>query len=469
MKSAQWGGPPGPRPTPSSASVSSVIRLLTLALAAHTLLPAASVLLISIDGMRPDSVTRADEHGLKIPNLRRFVAQGAYAEGVTGVTPTITYPSHTTMITGVWPAEHGILGNLRFDPLLENMAGWYWYATDIRVPTLWSAAGQAGMVVASENWPASVGAPGVRYLIPEYWRARTPDDRKLIEALSRPDGWLQELESKLGPYTNGNETTLSGDELRTRYAVEILLTRKPGFMTLHLSSLDETEHETSPFSKQSNEALEALDGMIGRLVDAAVHDNPGGVVAVVSDHGFVRTDYRVNLAIPFIEHGLAKLGKPASDGAVTIESWEAEPWIAGSAAIMLRRPDDSAVRDRVKHMLTELAAKPENGIARILDSEEVKKTGGFPGAAFLVELKPGYQFGGAFSGPLVTPAPSTGTHGYLPDRPEMRSSFFILGQGITAGKNLGLIDMRQIAPTLASILSVKLESATQPVLAVSTK
>jgi predicted AlkP superfamily pyrophosphatase or phosphodiesterase len=177
----------------------------------------------------------------------------------------------------------------------------------------------------------------------------------------------------------------------------------------------------------------------------------------------------VNLMIPFIEHGLVKLGKPSSTGAVTIESWDAEPWLAGSAAIMLRHPDDAAVRDRVKQMLTELAAKPGNGIARVLDAKEIKKTGGFPDAAFLVELQPGYQFGDARSGALVTPAPSTGTHGYLPDRPEMRSSFFLLGKGIASGKNLGLIDMRQIAPTLASILSVKLESATQSALAISTK
>jgi predicted AlkP superfamily pyrophosphatase or phosphodiesterase len=136
---------------------------------------------------------------------------------------------------------------------------------------------------------------------------------------------------------------------------------------------------------------------------------------------------------------------------------------------MLHNPDDAAVRDRVKRMLTELASKPENGIARILDGEEVKKTGGFTDASFLVELKPGYQFGGAFSGPLVTPAPSTGTHGYLPDRPEMRASFFIEGRGIASGKNVGLIDMRQIAPTLATILNVKLESAKQPVLAISTR
>jgi predicted AlkP superfamily pyrophosphatase or phosphodiesterase len=440
----------------------TAVRVVVLVLGANIVLCAASVLLISIDGLRPDSVTQADQHGLKIPNLRKFIAEGSYAEGVTGVTPTITYPSHTTIVTGVWPAQHGILGNTKFDPLFENLGGWYWYASEIRVPTLWSAANQAGIVVASLNWPASVGATGVRYLIPEYWRARTPDDRLLIEALSRPDGWLQELEAKLGPYTNGNDTTLEGDEIRTKFAVEILLSKKPGFMTIHLTALDETEHETSPFSKQSNEALEALDGMIGRLTAAALHDNPSGVVAVVSDHGFVRTDHRVNLMIPFIENGLVKLGKPSSNGAATVQSWDAEPWLAGSAAIMLRRADDAGVRERVRQMLNQLAAKPENGIGRILDAEEVKKTGGFSGAAFLVELKPGYQFGSALSGPLVTPAPSTGTHGYLPDRPEMRASFFIEGQGIAAGKNLGLIDMRQIAPTLASILNVKFQSTLKP-------
>jgi predicted AlkP superfamily pyrophosphatase or phosphodiesterase len=452
-------------------SLDTAARVLALVLSANIASSAASILLISIDGLRPDSVTQADQHGLKIPNLRRLMAEGSYAEGVIGVTPTITYPSHTTIVTGVWPAQHGILGNVKFDPLFENLGGWYWYASDIRVPTLWSAADQAGIVVVSLNWPATAGAKGVRYLIPEYWRARTPDDRKLIEALSRPDDWLQELESKLGPYTNGNDTTLRGDEIRTKFAVEILLSKKPGFMTIHLTSLDETEHETSPFSNKSNEALEALDGMLGRLIAAAPHDNPEGVVAVVSDHGFVRTDYRVNLMVPFVQQGLMKLGKPAApgNGAPTVESWEAEPWLAGSAAIMLRRANDAGVRAQVERMLTELAAKPENGIARVLNEDEVKKTGGFPGAAFLVELKPGYQFGSALSGPLVTPAPSTGTHGYLPDRPEMRSSFFILGPGIAAGKNLGLIDMRQIAPTLASILGVKLDSATQPALAISAK
>src|SRR5580692_3260257 len=130
-----------------------------------------SLLVISLDGMRPDYVLKADEHGLKIPHLRRMLAEGAHATGVRGVLPTVTYPSHTTILTGVWPAKHGIYTNTTFDPLGTNFEGWYWYSEDIAVPTLWDAAAQAGMAVGSVSWPVSVGAKAIRYNIPEYWRA----------------------------------------------------------------------------------------------------------------------------------------------------------------------------------------------------------------------------------------------------------------------------------------------------------
>jgi len=429
---------------------------------------AAPVVLISIDGLKPEYVTQAADHGLKVPNLRRFLAQGAHAEGVVGVVPTVTYPSHTTIITGVAPSEHGVFSNTTFDPLLKNHAGWYWYGQEVRTQTLWEAASRAGMTTASINWPVTVAARGVRYLIPEYWRAETEDDLRLIEALSRPDDWLRKLEEKLGPYTNGNETTVAGDEIRTKYSIEIIESTKPGFMTIHLSALDETEHETGPFSKESCETLEALDGMVGRIAAAASESEAKTVVAIVSDHGFVATEHRVNIALPFIQAGLITLGKPdALSGARTISEWLASPWPAGGmAGVMLKDPADTKVRDRVRTLLQNLAADPDNGIARVLAGAEIAKLGGFPDAAFLVELRPGYQLGYAFSGPVITPAPNTGMHGYLPDRPEMRASFFIMGPGIAKGKQLGVIDMRQIAPTLAAVLGVPLPAATQAGLAV---
>ena len=58
------------------------------------------LVVISVDGMRPDYVTEADARGAKVPNLRRFLKEGTYAEGVVGVVPTVTYPSHTTRACG---------------------------------------------------------------------------------------------------------------------------------------------------------------------------------------------------------------------------------------------------------------------------------------------------------------------------------------------------------------------------------
>src|SRR5467141_1841153 len=105
--------------------------LLTAALhAQHT-----PVLLVSIDGLRPDYLLEADAHHLKIPNLRKMLADGAYASGVRGVLPTVTYPSHTTLVTGAAPARHRVCSNNTFDPLKRNYDGWYWYSTDIGVPT----------------------------------------------------------------------------------------------------------------------------------------------------------------------------------------------------------------------------------------------------------------------------------------------------------------------------------------------
>jgi hypothetical protein len=430
---------------------STLSRLLVAALCQGSAIWGAPVLMISIDGMRPDSVTHAAEHGLKIPNLLRFMKEGVYAAGVTGVVPTITFPSHTTLVTGVWPAQHGIYSNNTFDPFGgETQRFWYW--RDIRVPTLWQAADRAGIVTASVNWPVTVAAKPVRYLIPEYWRARNPEDRKLLEALTRPADFLNELEAKLGDYTNGDDTTVRGDEIRTRFAVEILGRVKPGFMTLHLTALDETQHESAPFSAESNATLEAIDGMVGRLIAAALANDPNAVIAVVSDHGFVRTDVRVNLMLPFIEQGFIKLGARPS--------WDAAPWPAGPGiAVMLHQPEAAGTKARVKAMLDKLAATPEYGIARVIEGAEIARMGGFPDAAYFVELKPGYALGGGRSGPTVTPVPGTGQHGYLPDRPEMRSSFFLLGRGLAAGKDLGIIDMRQVAPTLATILGVKLPTA----------
>lgn len=447
-----------------------MIRKLLFSLIAASCLAAAqpTVLMISVDGLRPDYITRAEQHGVSAPHLREFMAKGTYAEGVLGVLPTVTYPSHTTLVSGVWPDEHGIVNNTTFDPRMENMGGWYWYAQDIKVRTLWDAAADAGLVTASVGWPVTVSEKNIRYNIPEYWRAGNDEDRKLLRAISTP-GLIEEMEANFGPYPNGKLTDPESDRIRVKVALRLLDKHHAHFLTLHLSALDHTQHLTGPFSKEACAVLEQIDAMIGQLVKGVRADDPKAVVLVVSDHGFVRTDHHVNLFVPFVTHGLISIRRSTSplSQKPDILAWEATPWGAGgSAAIQLAHPNDRKIYEKTRAMLKTLAADPANGIARVLEKEEFEKMGGFKGASFAVEFAPGYQMGSAFEGPLVTPTRPSGMHGYFPDRPELRASFFAMGEGIAAHRNLGIVDMRQIAPTVAGILGVSLPGAKMKPLAI---
>lgn len=412
------------------------------------------LVVISIDGLRPDYITAADAHGSKVPNLRRLMKDGAFAEGAAGVIPTVTYPSHTTLMTGVWPAKHGILGNATFDPLQKNYQGWYWYAEDIRVPTLWDAAAMAGRTTASIQWPATVGAK-ITWDIPEVWRAGTPEDLKLLHAVSTP-GLMNEAAAEIGEYRGGIDTTSEGDEVRGKYAEWILEKKRPGFLILHLTALDHAEHETGVFSTESLAILERIDAVIGKVREAAERIAPNHTFfAVVSDHGFANYDRQLNLFPAFREAGLF-----TADDKGTITAWTAMPWVTGgSAAIVLKDPGDAATLETVRALLVKLQANPENGIDRVLDAEELHGRGGYPTASFFVSLKPGWRTGSTLSGSVLSKVKPGGTHGELPDVPEMRSAFFIAGPGIPAGKNLGLIDMRDIAPTLAREAGLSLPSA----------
>jgi predicted AlkP superfamily pyrophosphatase or phosphodiesterase len=410
------------------------------------------LVMISVDGLRPDYVTTADAHGVKIPNLRRFLTEGAFASGVEGVIPTVTYPSHTTLITGVWPAKHGILGNTTFDPLRKNSAGWYWYTEDIRVPTLWDVAARAGLVTASIQWPVSVGAR-LNWNIPELWRANTPDDTKLLRSVSTP-GLLAELETELGEYPRALD--VEADEQRGRYAARLIEKKHPNLLTLHLIALDHTQHEKGPFSPDTMAVLERLDTVIGKLRETTERAAPGRAwVAIVSDHGFAKTDTQLNLFPAFKDAGLF-----STDGGGRITDWKAIPWTAGgAAAIMLKDAGDTVTRDVVRALLDRLARDPANGIDRVLDADALQKRGGYPPASFLVGLRPGWQTGSSVSGPILSPGPSRGSHGHLPDLPDLRAAFFLVGPGVPAARSLGLIDMRDIAPTLARRLGIALPSA----------
>ncbi len=101
---------------------------------------AKHVIFITIDGFRPNFYL---DTPFKTPNLRMLAKEGAYAKGVTSVFPTMTYPNHTAIITGVQPVKHGVYYNSMFEPN-GSTGKIYWNDSSIHAPTIWSAAKRKG-------------------------------------------------------------------------------------------------------------------------------------------------------------------------------------------------------------------------------------------------------------------------------------------------------------------------------------
>ena len=443
---------------------SALLAALALAAVHSSEAVAAPVLMISIDGLRADDITKAQEHGLAIPTLRALAASGARAEGVRGVLPTITYPSHTTMITGVHPAKHGIAGNTTFDPEGRNMGGWMWYAQDIKVPTLWDTVKAKGGIVASLGWPVSVGKAEIDYNIPEFWRARIPEDEKLLRAVSTP-GMPDEMARSTGVSfaavaLDPGETHEPMDDSRMTWVPAMIARYKPQFMTVHLITLDGTRHKYGPYSPQAKAVLENIDRGLKTMIEKARAAQPDLVVAIVSDHGFSPISKGLNLVAALASEGLVRFDENGK-----VASWGAYPWLmGGSAAIILKDPADQATAGRVKALLDKLAANPANGIDKVLGPADIARLGGTADAAFWVSMKSGYSVAGG-SGPALLRDVSGGTHGYSPESDEMLSVFFLTGPGI-ARTDLHQIDMRDIAPTIGDVLGAPLPNPDGKVLPV---
>ena len=384
------------------------------------------VLLISVDGMRPDAVLEAGQHQLKLPVLRSFLNEGSYAQRVINVNPTVTNPNHTTLVTGLLPLEHGIYNNRPFAATAQVPKSYSAYA-EIKAQTLWGAAKKARLKTASIFWPVTAKAHDIDFNLTE---GDDEDDQKIADD-----------------------------------AIALIEKKRPELLTVHFVSADHQQHEHGPFSAEGNAALERIDAQIGRIVAAHRKAFPGSVIAIVSDHGFDAVKYQVNLNAGLAEAGFIKLSGEGEDRTVT--AWKAFAWyVGGSAMIVFEKPRDEKTRTEVVTYLQKLAADPANGIAKVYPRSEYANRGLPPGVAYIVAFKPGYRMGNSMSGTLVKKSKG-GAHGAFSThavRADMHSSFFITGPGIAAGRNLGTIDMRQIAPTLAHELKVTLPAAKAPLL-----
>lgn len=406
---------------------------------------AKHVIIISIDGFRPDFY---QDPSWPAANLQLLAEKGVYAEFVRGIFPTVTYPSHTTLITGRFPAAHGIYYNTTVGDNGE-VENWIYDFSSIKSETLWEAAHNAGLKTASVSWPISVNCPYIDYNIPEIWSFENPRDRRAATSqYANPKGLFEEVvqhatgEMEMDQY---NLTSLSMDENLGRIAAYLFSTYQPNLLTVHLPNLDGAEHAEGREGDEVRRAIAGADHAVSTIYDAVVKAGllENTAIIITGDHGFVTTHTSIAANVWLKNAGLAEKCYFFSPG--------------GSAFLHLKDPKDKKTTQQVLTMLENLP-ESERKLFRVVTPKEMKDMGANPNATLAITAVEGIYFNNDKEGPLMKPGLG-GKHGYFPDFPHICTGFIGFGAGFNPESKISGIALEDIAPTAAALLGISLKEA----------
>lgn len=400
------------------------------------------VVLVSIDALRPEFYL---EEASPAPTLRQLARGGAHARAVESVFPTVTYPNHATIATGVRPARHGVAFNVLFDPEGER-GRWYEEAADLQVPPIWEWARAAGRRTAAVSWPSTLGAR-IDWLLPERDYYARPEPLALLERGVAP-GLFQRL--GVTPRAEIFRDVVQWDAFLTATAAAMIREGRPHLLLLHLVQLDYFQHRGGRDGADVAPALARVDAHLAELQRAVAQ---AGLAArttfvITGDHGFEDVQRTAHPNQILADAGLRTCPRPG-------RGWRATAHLAGaSAAVFVNPRGDEATAVRAEAALRRVAG----GRLTVVSRQDLDALGAMPGAAFAIEAMPGFQLAGSCgkgSGRLETASgPRAGTHGYLPFRPRMATGFVAAGPGVRPGvviERMGLVD---VAPTVARLLGV---------------
>ncbi len=339
---------------------------------------------------------RADEHGLKIPYPAHDDERGLIRAGCGGRQSDrdLSEP-HDARSPASRPPSTASTTIRRSIPKGLNKDGWYWYANDIRVPTLFDAVAAARRVTANVEWPVTVGAKGIGFNIPEFRRAHAPDDLKLLEALGSP-GWIPRTAG--APPGSLTRTTAARVSLTMKSArasrARSCRIRNRTFMTVHLIALDHESHSSravQPAGERRARTASTRWSRRSRKLRARMILRRSW--RWCPDHGFATIKPFLNWPIPFAQAGLIKKGHP---DASQVWMWNAAGAEFGCDA---ERPEGHRRFVRGSQRCSKSCARIRAAASsKILEGDSLKAAGGWPDASFILALKPGYGMGGAWSG-----------------------------------------------------------------------
>ncbi|WP_121967290.1 alkaline phosphatase family protein [Myroides sp. N17-2] len=400
------------------------------------------VVLVSIDGFRPDFYT---EKHWATPNLKYMADNGVVAKGVKTIFPSVTYPSHTTLSTGVLPNKHGVYYNTNVE-LNTSKAQWVYHSSQVKSSTIWQWAKEKGLVTASVSWPITLDNAYIDYNLPEIWDFKNPSDRiKATLDNATPKGLFEEvLDKAVGKVSSDefNLSSLSMDENLGRSAAYILKTYKPNLLTLHLPNTDGAQHSYGREHYEVQRAVAGADKIVGNLLDAiqkaGLEDDT--VIIVTGDHGFVTTDFALSPNIWLKENGLFDKAYFFSSG--------------GSTLLHLYDYNDTKIVTKVKEVLDKLPHKYKEGF-EIISEQQIQLRGADPRVKLALSGKLGYSFTNNSTGEVLTSSKG-GKHGYYPSFQEIYTGFVAYGKPVKKGLVINTLNLEDIPVIIGKMLNLSL-------------
>lgn len=405
-----------------------------------------------------DSLGSEDLEELKnLPNFKYVMSNGALITKVKSIYPTLTYPIHTTLITGRYPKDHGIVNNTLIQPGRQS-PDWYWYEKYIKGETLLKLAKKKGYKTASLLWPVTAKG-NIDYNLPEIFPNR-PWKKQIVTSLTAGSPlMLMNLQRKFGYIRKGLQQPAL-DMFASYSASYIIEKHKPNLTMIHFTDVDTNRHIYGYNSKEAKMALERYDKRLGEIITALKKTelwNKCTLVAL-SDHSQIDVSKSIRLNILFKDAGLIEVDEKGN-----ISNWKAYlKTCEGSSYIYLKNKEDSVVKNRVMNVLKEFMENNRSGIETIYSAKEAEALGADPNCFLMLEAKRGYHFVEFIEGQIIDEPKNElkACHGYSPDKNKYETIFMAYGVGVKKSVIIENEHIINVAPTLAKFLDMEFEETT---------
>lgn len=405
------------------------------------------VIVMSIDGFANVALQNPDT---AVPTIRRLMREGATATGgMMPVNPTVTWPNHTAMVTGVDASKHGLLYNglpVRTASKPMKTVAAVPKTELVLAPTVYDLAHNAGLKTGEVDWVAIEDAPTIDY---SFFEIPKPDSMIVREMVA--NGLV--TADQINRFTKLNINVR--DDVWTEAAMHILRKHRPNLLLYHLLTTDSVQHRYGTAALAAQTALALADRQLQRLLDTLKENGmlDRTTVFVVSDHGFHNAKKVIRANAILKREGLLR-----DDGA---DVWAIPE--GGSAMVYIT---NEARRAELTPKLRDLFRGVE-GVQDIIGPEDFAKHG-FPApgpksrmADLVLEAAETYSFNSSADGPVVGDVPAganPGNHGYIRSMPDMRAIFVAWGAGIRKGSTVPEMRNIDIAPTVARLLGLEMKN-----------